>query len=207
MSRFTRVLESVANDVIADADTLNRLDGVAGDGDLGVTMTAAASAVRDLLPALEGMDLDVALKRVGSELARKAPSTCGTLLATALLRAGRTAGDASFASLEGEVARLALLFGAAQQGIEERGKASPGDKTLLDALAPAREALHAASGTLDVDAALRQAAAAAAAGVERTKVLRARVGRAGWLADRSQGHEDAGAYLVALILASAARTV
>jgi phosphoenolpyruvate---glycerone phosphotransferase subunit DhaL len=207
MSRFTRVLESVANDVIADADTLNRLDGVAGDGDLGVTMTAAASAVRDLLPALEGMDLDVALKRVGSELARKAPSTCGTLLATALLRAGRTAGDASFASLEGEVARLALLFGAAQQGIEERGKASPGDKTLLDALAPAREALHAASGTLDVDAALRQAAAAAAAGAERTKVLRARVGRAGWLADRSQGHEDAGAYLVALILASAARTV
>jgi phosphoenolpyruvate---glycerone phosphotransferase subunit DhaL len=207
MSRFTRVLESVANDVIADADTLNRLDGVAGDGDLGVTMTAAASAVRDLLPALEGMDLDVALKRVGSELARKAPSTCGTLLATALLRAGRTAGDASFASLEGEVARLALLFGAAQQGIEERGKASPGDKTLLDALAPAREALQAASGTLDLDAALRQAAAAAAAGAERTKVLRARVGRAGWLADRSQGHEDAGAYLVALILASAARTV
>src|SRR5206468_2736974 len=143
-----------------------------------------------------------ALKRCGSELARKAPSTAGTLVATGFLRAGRVAADPA----SDGVAALTRALEAAQQGIEERGKAAPGDKTMLDALAPAVAALREASGET-LAGALARASAAAAAGAAATAGLRAKVGRAGWLADRSEGSEDAGAHLVATALAAAARAV
>ncbi len=196
------VFGAVADDVVAAKDELTRLDAVAGDGDLGITMAAAGAALKALLPELAGQDLATLLKRCGSELARKAPSTSGTLAATAFLRAGRAASDATL----GGTALLAQLAAAAQQGIQERGKAAPGDKTMLDALAPAVAALQQAAGAgAAIPAALADAARAARAGADTTRSMRAKVGRAGWLADRSVGHEDGGAYLVALIFASAAR--
>lgn len=254
MTALTRVLNAVAGEVIAAAGELNRLDGVAGDGDLGVTMTAAAQALQALLPELAGQDLPTTLRRCGAELARKAPSTSGTLVATGFLRAARAAADAQgstqAASQEGasqdqgapageasQVALLAQLLAAAQQGIQERGKAAPGDKTMLDALAPAVAALQAAAGNgapgdssgnplegsqgtppekppegpsgegVTLAVALQRAAAAAAAGATATMTMRAKVGRAGWLADRSAGHVDAGARLVALAFAAAARAL
>jgi len=196
------VIGAVADDVVAAKDELTRLDAVAGDGDLGITMATAGAALKVLLPELAGQDLATLLKRCGSELARKAPSTSGTLAATAFLRAGRAASDATL----GGTALLAQLAAAAQQGIQERGKAAPGDKTMLDALAPAVAALQQAAGAnAAIPAALADAARAARAGADTTRSMRAKVGRAGWLADRSVGHEDGGAYLVALIFASAAR--
>jgi len=196
------VIGAVADDVVAAKDELTRLDAVAGDGDLGITMATAGAALKALLPELAGQDLATLLKRCGSELARKAPSTSGTLAATAFLRAGRAASDATL----GGTALLAQLAAAAQQGIQERGKAAPGDKTMLDALAPAVAALQQAAGAnAAIPAALADAARAARAGADTTRSMRAKVGRAGWLADRSVGHEDGGAYLVALIFASAAR--
>jgi dihydroxyacetone kinase-like protein len=144
------------------------------------------------------------LTRCGSEVARKAPSTAGTLLATGFLRAGRAARDV--VAGESPVARAARLLAAAQQGIEERGKAAAGDRTLLDALAPAVAALaEAGAGGLGPGEALARAAAAADEGARATREMRAKVGRASWLADRAQGHEDAGARLVALFFASAAQ--
>jgi dihydroxyacetone kinase len=202
---FTAELAAVAEAVAGAAEELNRLDAVAGDGDLGVTMTQAAGALAAILQELEGQDLAAQLRRCGGELARKAPSTSGTLVATGFLRAARAAGEAGGGS-GGDTARLARLLGAAQQGIQERGKAAPGDRTLLDALAPAVAALEAAGeqGT-DVATALERAARAAHEGAEATRTMRAKVGRAGWLADRAAGHVDAGAYLVALVLDAAAR--
>ena len=202
MNTFPTVLAAVAAEVAAAAPELNRLDGVAGDGDLGVTMTQAAEALRAIAPELEGQDLAAQLRRCGSEVARKAPSTCGTLLATGFLRAARVAGEPA----ESPAHRLARALEAAQAGIQERGKAAPGDRTLLDALAPAVAALQAAAaeGAALPDA-LDRAATAAAEGAEATRTMRARVGRAGWLADRAAGHVDAGAHLVALALAAAAR--
>jgi dihydroxyacetone kinase len=201
---FTAVLGAVAEAVGGAAEELNRLDAVAGDGDLGVTMTQAAGALAAILPELEGQDLAAQLRRCGGELARKAPSTSGTLVATGFLRAARAAGESGDQS-GGDTARLAGLLGAAQQGIQERGKAAPGDRTLLDALAPAVGALVAAGeeGT-DVATALERSARAAHEGAEATRTMRAKVGRAGWLADRAAGHVDAGAYLVALVLDAAA---
>ncbi|MDQ6673792.1 MAG: DAK2 domain-containing protein [Chloroflexota bacterium] len=207
MSTLTWRFGLIADDIIAAQAELNSLDAVAGDGDLGLTMTTAAEAVKALLPELEGMELDAALKRCGAELARKAPSTSGTLFGTALLRAGAAAGHESF-STEAPVAKVARLVAAAAEGIQQRGKAKPGDKTVLDALVPARDALVRASGEgLDLQSALQQAAEAARAGAEETRGLQPRVGRASWLADRSEGHEDGGAHLVALVFASATRSL
>jgi len=203
MSELTRVIQAVANDVLAEQSELNRLDGVAGDGDLGATMATGANALLAALPDMQDLDLAATLRRCGTELARKAPSTSGTLLATACLRAaGATPG------VDGETATAlaARLVDAAMTGIQQRGKAQVGDKTMLDALGPAVSSLQeSVSAGRDLEQALASAAAAAAAGADATRNMRARVGRAGWLADRSEGNVDAGAYLVALILQSTAR--
>jgi len=205
MSALTEVFAAIAREVVAARDELNRLDAAAGDGDMGLTMATAAGAVTDLLPQLDGQDVASVLKRCGGEVARKAPSTSGTLLATALLRAGRAAAEAPTGST---AAQLAALVNAAQVGIQERGKAVVGDKTLLDALAPAAEALRlAATRGASVHEALADAASAASTGAEATRSMRPKVGRASWIADRSVGHEDAGAHFVALILTSAAKHV
>jgi dihydroxyacetone kinase len=201
MTSFVEVLTRVAEDVAAAQAELNQLDGIAGDGDLGLTMSTGARALLAVKPELESLDMAGALRRCGAELARKAPSTSGTLLATAFLRAATAiTADASPASL------LAGALAASQTGIEQRGKASVGDKTMLDALAPASAAAQrAADAGTDLCAALRAAADAASDGANATRSMRAKVGRAGWLADRAEGHEDAGAHLVALLLRSAAR--
>jgi dihydroxyacetone kinase-like protein len=165
----------------------------------------AATALSAILPELAGQDVATQLRRCGSELARKAPSTCGTLIATGFLRAARVAGPTPAG---GPIAQLADALAAARAGIEERGGAAPGDRTLLDALAPAVQAIReAAASGADLATALAQAAEAAASGAEATRTMRAKVGRAGWLADRAAGHVDAGAYLVALAFRAAAGAV
>ena len=91
---------------------------------------------------------------------------------------------------------------------QERGKAAPGDRTMLDALAPAVAALQAGGEAgAPLAPSLAGAARAAAEGAEATRTMRAKVGRAGWLAERAAGNVDAGAALVALILAAASRQI
>jgi len=206
MSELGRVIEAVANDVVAAQSELNRLDGIAGDGDLGATMAAGAAALIAALPEINDLDLAAALRRCGTELARKAPSTSGTLIATACLRAGGAAATDAAAPEASATAIAARLVDAGLAGIQQRGKAHVGDKTMLDALDPAAAALReAAAQHAPLPAALASAAHAARTGADATRDMRARVGRAGWLADRSEGNVDAGAYLIALMFESAAR--
>ncbi len=206
MSALSETLAAAADAVRAQREELNRLDGVAGDGDLGITMTTAADALTAILPEIAALDLAPALRRVGSELARKAPSTSGTLVATGFLRAGKAASE--LPPDAGPVAVLAACIAAAATGIGERGKVALGDKTMLDALVPASESLQAAALSGDgLATALQRAADAAHAGAEATKEMQAKVGRAGWLAERSQGNEDAGAHLIAVIFVAAANHV
>jgi dihydroxyacetone kinase-like protein len=195
MSELTTSIRSVCEEVLDRRDELNQLDGLAGDGDLGVTAGVAANAVLDLLPSLEEAPLGKVLRQCGGVIAREAPSTSGTLAATALLRAGTAASSA-------EVIRVHELLEAADGGIADRGKAELGAKTIRDALSPAA---RAAASTTDVAAALAAAAGAADAGARATASMVPQHGRAGWLAERSMGHEDAGARLVAIILSAAAR--
>ena len=201
-SAFVGLLRAVAADLIDRRDELNRLDGVAGDGDLGLTTASAAKALLDLAPSLEGLTEAEALRRCGTELARRAPSTGGTLIAFGFLASARAGVDPA----KPDVRRAAGYLDAAATTIAQRGQVDVGDRTLLDALRPAADALRDAAERGDGPAAAASAAASAAdSGAAATATMAAKVGRAGWLAERAAGHEDAGARLIALALAAAAR--
>ncbi|MGH3075496.1 MAG: DAK2 domain-containing protein [Gaiellales bacterium] len=196
------LVTAVATELLGHRDELNRLDGVAGDGDLGLTVTTAAKALIEIAPTLASLPEGEAIRKCGTEIARRAPSTGGTLIAFALMAAAKAPVDPGAPPLEHAAAYLDAAVGS----VVQRGQVAPGDRTMLDALAPAAEAVRAASGrgASSGDAA-NEAAAAADRGARETGTMAAKVGRAGWLAERAAGHEDAGARLVALAFAAAAR--
>jgi dihydroxyacetone kinase len=198
------LVRAVATDLLAARDELNRLDGVAGDGDLGLTVTTAARALIELAPTLAELEEADAIRRCGTELARRAPSTGGTLLAFAFMAAGKAGVDPAAPPVE----RAAGYLDAAARSIAERGRVAPGERTMLDALRPAADAVRsAADAGADVATAAGLAAQAADDGARATMSMDAKVGRAGWLAERAAGSEDAGARLIAIGAAAAARRV
>ena len=201
---IAHVVVAVATELMDARDELNRLDGVAGDGDLGLTVTNAARALIELAPRLADLSEADAIRRCGTEIARRAPSTGGTLIAFALMAAAKAPVDPAAPASE----RIASYLDAAATSIGQRGQVARGDRTMLDALGPAADAARrAADGGQDAAGLARAASAAADAGAEATSSMAAKVGRAGWLADRAAGHEDAGARLVALAFAAASRAV
>jgi dihydroxyacetone kinase len=196
------VIEAIAAALVDARDQLNELDGAAGDGDLGLTAGRAAAALLEVAPTLVDLEPPAAARAIGIALARHAPSTGGTLIAFACLAAARV--DA--ATHPPGLPTLAALLAAARDEVAARGKVAPGDRTMLDALAPAVTAVRAAVDTdATIETALADAAAAADAGAAATAEMAATTGRAGWLADRARGHEDAGARLVAIVFAAVAR--
>jgi dihydroxyacetone kinase-like protein len=196
-----RLVVAVATELLDARDELNRLDGVAGDGDLGLTVANAARALLELAPSLGDLAEGDAIRRCGTEIARRAPSTGGTLIAFALMAAAKAGVDASAPTTE----RIAGYLEAAAESIAQRGQVVAGDRTLLDALQPAAKAARgAAMGGVSVLQLAHAAADAAEAGASSTTAMPAKVGRAGWLAARAAGHEDAGARLVALAFRAAA---
>jgi phosphoenolpyruvate---glycerone phosphotransferase subunit DhaL len=201
---FARLVAAVATELLEHRDELNRLDGVAGDGDLGLTVTAAAKALIELAPTIASLPEAEAIRKCGTEIARRAPSTGGTLIAFALMAAAK----ADIAPDAPPLERAAGYLEAAAASIAQRGQVGPGDRTMLDALAPAAEAIRAGAARGDGSATAAGAAARAADdGATATASMAAKVGRAGWLADRAAGHEDAGARLIALAFAAAAEAV
>ena len=201
-SGVASLVTAVATELLEARDELNRLDGVAGDGDLGLTVTNAARALLELAPTLGELSEADAIRRCGTEIARKAPSTGGTLLAFALMAAAKAGVDPETPAVE----RAAAYLEAAAASVAQRGQVGAGDRTMLDALQPAAEAVRRVTGESgDVAEAARQAAEAADAGANATATMSAKVGRAGWLADRAAGHEDAGARLIAIAFMAAAK--
>jgi dihydroxyacetone kinase len=197
------VVLAVAARLAESRDALNRLDAIAGDGDLGVTAGHAAEALRELAPTLDGVPAADALKSIGMALARRAPSTGGTLLAFACLAAARVESAEA-----GGVRTIAAHLDAARDEIARRGKVAPGDRTMLDALDPAATAFRAAADDgRALPECLASAAAAADRGATATSTMEPTTGRAGWLADRARGTEDAGARLVAILFEAAASAV
>ncbi|MGD0943922.1 MAG: DAK2 domain-containing protein [Acidimicrobiales bacterium] len=204
MNGLAGVIDAVCAELVARADELNRLDAVAGDGDLGVTATNMASAVLEHRDAFAEDDLAEALSGAGRLVAERAPSTAGTLIASALIGAGRAVAQAP----ADPALRLAELLTGACSAIVKRGKAERGARTMLDALGPASDAATsvAARGG-SVAEVLEVAAQAANEGAEATAQMAARFGRASWLPERAVGQIDAGARLIAIILDAAARAV
>jgi dihydroxyacetone kinase len=197
---------AVASQLAASADRLNELDGIAGDGDLGITVSAAVAALATVEPAVAPLEVGPGVRRIGTELAKAVPSTGGTLIAFSFMAAGKALTELEAETPGAPAARqAATALTAAAASLALRGKVAPGDKTMLDALEPAaRAATEAADAGLGLAEVLARAADTAEAGAAATASMRATVGRAGWLADRSQGHPDAGATLIAMALRAAA---
>jgi len=195
------MLERVAADVPERAEELRELDARIGDGDLGFTVTKGLGAMAEALPGLKGQAPGDQLARAGMAFNRAASSTFGVLFATALMRGGREIREKENPGA-GDVAAVGR---GALQGMMERGKAKLGDKTLLDALAPAIEAFEKAhnEGASLVECADR-AIEACEAGVKATESMQSRVSRASWLGERSIGVQDPGATAVLYMLRAAA---
>ncbi len=184
-------------------DELTKLDQAIGDADHGINMDRGMRAVIDKLDGGEPGDVGALMKSVAMTLISKVGGASGPLYGTFFLQFGTAAGDATELSPEA----WADCFDAAVAGVQSRGKAEPGDKTMLDALLPAGAALRAAVGEgAGLGAALARAAAAADEGVAATIPLVARKGRASYLGERSAGHQDPGATSSALLVGCAART-
>ena len=179
---------------------LTELDSPIGDADHGVNMDRGFSAVAAKLADSHEEDLGAILKMVGATLVSTVGGASGPLYGTAFLRAGGVLAGKTEAGFD-EVAQAAR---AALDGIVQRGKAQRGEKTMVDAIAPAIESLEAARGTAlaPLDAA-RQAVAAAEQGMLATTPMLATKGRASYLGERSIGHQDPGA-TSAYIMASVA---
>ena len=213
-SGLVRALTAAASALEASADELNRLDGFAGDGDLGITMSEASRALKDVLAANQDMEVGPLLVACGAAIARKAPSTSGTLVATGFLRAAKAVADPASTDAGGtdaggtDVEVLERAFAAATVGIQARGKAAPGDRTLVDGLdavcTSLRESLAAGHTLAD---ALHFAAAAASAAADRTVGMEPKVGRASWVPQRAIGHPDAGCAMLAIAMQAAAAEI
>lgn len=189
-----RAIVAVAPRWAAHADELRDLDAALGDGDLGITVSSGASAAAAAAESAEHSSPSAVLLSAGSAFATANPSTFAALVGGGLLAAGQRLGGESALTN----ATLAAALTALADRIAERGGASPGDKTVLDALIPSIDALAAASGDpREVVQAMRDAAWE---GVRSTAGSISRKGRAAWVGDRSAGRPDPGATAYARLL-------
>jgi dihydroxyacetone kinase-like protein len=182
--------------VIKNQEELTELDSAIGDADHGINMVRGMSAVMEKLDGMHPADVNELLKTVAMTLLASVGGASGPLYGTLFLRLGRATGSAS----ELDLAAFAAGLRAGLAGIVERGKADPGDKTMVDALSPALDAMDAMIGNGgDLARAVVAARDAAVAGRDATVPLVARKGRASYLGERSAGHMDPGAASMSLL--------
>jgi phosphoenolpyruvate---glycerone phosphotransferase subunit DhaL len=186
---------AVAASVTAHAAELTDLDAAIGDGDHGANLRRGFDAAVAALAAFEADTAGSVLTKTGSTLVSKVGGASGPLYGSLFRALGKTLSEDPAAVADGLRAGL--------DAIVRLGKAAPGDKTMVDALAPAVDA-YAAAAPSGFAAAATAAAAAAAEGAAATTPLRARKGRASYLGERSAGHQDPGATSTALIFAALA---
>lgn len=188
------LLQRMTDKIVENKEFLTDLDRAIGDADHGSNMARGFKAVMEVLPGDE-TDIGILLKKVGMTLLSKVGGASGPLYGTFFMKAGSVATGKSVLTLE----LMSTMLETAIEGVKQRGRAEKGEKTMLDALIPAFEALKASKGE-GLAIALDKAYQAAAEGVEYTKTIRATKGRASYLGERSIGHQDPGATSSMLIL-------
>lgn len=184
------IVEGMAKKIEAEKEYLTELDNEIGDGDHGINLARGFEAVEKKLPSLAGGDIGALLKGVGMQLVSTVGGASGPLYGTAFMKAGMAC--KGLTEIDGPAFVKAME--AAVDGIKMRGKATEGEKTMLDALCPALKVMQddVAAGK-SLKEALQDAAQAAEKGVEYTKTIIATKGRASYLGERSLGHQDPGA--------------
>jgi dihydroxyacetone kinase-like protein len=196
-------IKAVAAGIAANKEYLTQLDSDIGDADHGANMDRGFQAVLTKLPGVADKDIGTVFKTVGMTLVSTVGGAGGPLYGTFFIQMSTTAAD----KLELTLADWAAALQAGVAGVVMRGKANLGDKTMVDALTPAVEALKAASAEgASLPEALRRSEQAAEQGMRDTIPLVARKGRASYLGERSAGHQDPGATSSHLILKIAADT-
>jgi phosphoenolpyruvate---glycerone phosphotransferase subunit DhaL len=196
---FRAWITSAAGVIEANRDHLTQLDAAIGDADHGINLARGFAAVLAALDAKPAATPGAVLTLTGSTLISKVGGASGPLYGMAFRRAGQALGAAD----DVDLVALGQALEAALAGVQQLGAAREGDKTMVDALAPATRALAkaVAEGATQADA-LAAAVAAAAEGAAATVSMEARKGRASYLGPRSVGHEDPGAASTVLILAA-----
>lgn len=196
VTKLLNILDIIADNIIKNKEYLTELDAAIGDADHGINMAKGFKAVKEKLPDLKDKDYSNTLKIVGMTLVSTVGGASGPLYGTAFMRAGKVLESKDRL----EVKDMSRILDAALEGIKARGKAQKGDKTIVDTLEPAVEVLK--NSKLENKEALKEALAAAKKGMEYTKEIAAKKGRASYLGKRSIGHQDPGATSCYIILES-----
>jgi dihydroxyacetone kinase-like protein len=199
------MVAAVAADMEASRDELCRLDGVIGDADHGIAMALGFAAARDAVAAMEPLSEPTAVMNMAAKAFLNAVgASSGPLYATALMRAGAAVkGKAALGDAD-----VVAMLQAMAVGIRDRGKVEPGEKTMLDAWAPAAlAAAEAQAAGRDLAGCLDAAAAAAREGAEATRGMVATKGRAERLGERAVGHVDPGAASAVVVVEAMRRSL
>ena len=200
MPTLSKLFDDVAAAVRARADELTELDRAIGDGDHGANLRRGFDAVAELALELEAMPWGAALQKAGMTLVMKVGGASGPLYGSLLMGIGKSLAGGS----QAEVPRPSAIADALQAGVDmvrQRGRSDVGDKTMLDVLVPVCEALRdGASQSLPTSQMLDSLSDAAGRGLESTRSIQARKGRASFLGERSIGHLDPGARSSQLIV-------
>lgn len=191
------ILNKITDVIEENKSYLSELDAVIGDGDHGINMNKGFKAVKEKLKGHNGNDIGEILKFTGMALVSNVGGASGPLYGTAFMKAAVEVNGKANIDIEDFI----KILEAALDGVKMRGKAERGEKTMIDAIAPAidamKEALKAGFASIDI---LKASKDAAIKGVEYTKTIIATKGRASYLGERSIGHQDAGATSSYLIL-------
>lgn len=191
------MITAISATISVNISMLNALDSQLGDGDHGTTISTGFVAAAEQVAAADS-PFDV-LRLTGMTLMNRMGGSSGALFGTLFVQAAMSVKETETVSLK----QFAALWQAGGEGVMKRGKAAPGDKTMVDALSPAITALHqAAEKGETVEQALQAAAAAAEQGAKNTAEMTARYGRAQYVGERAIGHVDAGAQSVALMFSA-----
>jgi dihydroxyacetone kinase-like protein len=202
-AQVLRWIEQYGSTVAENKEYLTQLDSAIGDADHGINMDRGMKAALGRLEGMEGEDIGGLLKTIGMTLVSTVGGAGGPLYGTLFLQMGTaTAGKSEL-----EPTDWAAALDGAVNGVQMRGKAEVGDKTMIDALIPARDSFRTAlaEGASFVEA-LGRSAEAAEEGMRATIPLVARKGRASYLGERSAGHQDPGATSSYLLIKTAADT-
>ena len=196
-NEFIKIILAICDNVEKEKDYLSELDRATGDGDHGVTMSIGWSAVKEKISTLdENLSFDKICMQIASSFLSAVGASAGPLYATALMRGGSKLKDLTVINSS----QLSEFFDAAANGIQERGKANLGDKTMLDVWLPtAKKIKDISSSTDNIIEILEQGSLTANEKMLSTKDMLSKKGRSSKLGERSRGHIDPGAASSALI--------
>jgi dihydroxyacetone kinase-like protein len=202
--QLLQALETMCDTIEDEKEYLSELDGAIGDGDHGVNMAKCFREVKKKLAESPAEDVGALFKKVGMVVLNSVGGAMGALYGTFFLKLSQeSAGKA-----EVNLSDLVAMFQTGEQGILDLGKANLGDKTLIDTLSPATRAIEAAEKEgKTLSGALAEFEQAAKQGMESTKGMLAKMGRASRLGERTIGHQDAGATSCYFILRSLASAI